>query len=157
VTPNVRADAVVVFVLHTTGDDVRLLAIRRARGAFVGSWTPVMGGVEEGEAATAAARRELHEETGIAEARIATAGILDVFYDPVRDRVIHVPFFVAYAESETIAIDDAHDAFRWITFAEAADLYTFGSHRNALGELHHSFIARMPEPWRWLSDTQPDV
>jgi dATP pyrophosphohydrolase len=146
----VRADAVVVFVVHTTGDEVRLLAMRRTRGAFVGSWTPVMGGVEAGETAVQTARRELQEETGIVDARLATAGILDVFYDPIRDRAVHVPFFVAYAESETVAIDEAHDAFRWLTFAEAAELYTFGSHRNALPELHRAFVDRIPDAWRWL-------
>lgn len=147
---SVRPDAVSVVVLRGTGEDARVLLIRRARGAFAGAWTFVMGGVEAGERATDAALRELTEETGLACARLYTAGELDAFYDPVKDRIVHVPFFVAQVEDGEVAVDAAHDAHRWVTFEEAADLVAFAAQRRVLGEVHRAFIAREPAPWRLI-------
>jgi dATP pyrophosphohydrolase len=145
-----RPDAVAVVVLRGQGDDARVLLIRRAAGAFAGAWTFVMGTVEDGERATDTARRELREETGLSAAGLITTGELDAFYDPVRDRIVHVPFFVAYAEPGTIALDAAHDAHRWVTFAEAAELLEFAAQRCVLAEIYRAFVAREPQPWRLI-------
>jgi dATP pyrophosphohydrolase len=150
-----RPDAVAVVVLHQPagsaqlGDDARVLLIRRAAGAFAGAWTFVMGTVDGDETATATARRELVEEIGLAPASLFTAGALDAFYDPVRDRIVHVPFFVAYLEPGEITLeDDVHDAHRWVTFAEAAELLEFDAQRRVLGDIHRKFVARTPQAWR---------
>lgn len=146
-----RPDAVVVVVLQGGGEDARLLLVRRAMGAFSGAWTFVMGGVEEGERATETARRELVEEVGLSPASLFTAGALDAFYDPVRDRIVHVPFFVAYLEPGEIKLeDDVHDAHRWVTFGEATDLLEFDAQRRVLGDIHRNFVARSPQPWRLI-------
>src|SRR6202035_476451 len=122
-----------------------ILLLRRSSGAFAGAWTFVMGGVEDGERATDAARRELAEETGLTMAALFTAGELDAFYDPVRDRIVHVPFFVARAgEGEIVLEDDVHDEHRWVSFARAAELLEFASHRRVLDEIHRAFVARAP-------------
>jgi dATP pyrophosphohydrolase len=149
----IRADAVAVVVLRGAGDAARVLLIRRAGGAFAGGWTVVMGGVEPGERATDAARRELFEETGITAAALYTAGVLDAFYDPVRDRIVHVPFFVVRVEDDAAAVvleDDVHDAHRWASFAEAPSLLMFSAQRRALAEVHEAFVRREPEPWRLI-------
>jgi dATP pyrophosphohydrolase len=152
--PESKPDAVAVVVLRTppgaqAGAEVLLL--RRASGAFAGAWTFVMGGVEDGERATDAARRELIEETGLAATALFTAGELDAFYDPVRDRIVHVPFFVAHVEAGDVALEtDVHDEHRWVTFAQAAALLEFASHRRVLDEIHRGFVARTPQPWRTI-------
>lgn len=138
-------------MLRGTGEDARVLLIRRARGAFAGSWTFVMGGIEDGERATDAALRELAEETGLSCARLYTAGELDVFYDPVKDRIVHVPFFVAQVESDEVAVDEAHDAYRWVTFTDADEQLAFAAQRRVLDEIHRAFVAREPAPWRLIS------
>lgn len=131
--------------------DAEVLLLRRASGAFTGAWTFVMGGVEDGERATDAARRELIEETGLAAAALFTAGELDAFYDPVRDRIVHVPFFVAYLDAGDVVLETGvHDEHRWVTFAQAADLLEFAAQRRVLDEIHRDFIARAPQPWRTI-------
>jgi len=138
-------------VLRGEGGDARVLLLRRAGGAFAGAWTFVMGGVEDGERGTDAARRELREETGLALLTLYTAGELDAFYDPVRDRIVHVPFFVARAAAgECVLEADVHDEHRWVSFAEAAELLEFASHRRVLDEVHRDFVARAPQPWRTI-------
>ena len=146
-----RPDAVAVLVLRGAGHDARVLLLRRSRGAFAGAWTFVMGGVEDGERATDAAVRELREETGLAVQALYTAGELDAFYDPVRDRIVHVPFFVAHVAAGVVALEtDVHDEHRWVTFAQAAELLEFPSHRRVLDEINRGFVARTPQPWRTI-------
>jgi dATP pyrophosphohydrolase len=154
--PESKPDAVAIAVLRTApesqaGADAVVLLLRRASGAFAGAWTFVMGGVEDGERATDAARRELIEETGLSATALFTAGELDAFYDPVRDRIVHVPFFVAYLGPGDITVEnDVHDEHRWVTFGQAAELLEFASHRRVLDEVHRGFVARTPQPWRTI-------
>jgi dATP pyrophosphohydrolase len=144
-----RPNAVAVLVLRGTGEETQVLLLRRSAGAFAGAWTYVMGGVEEGERGTDAARRELFEETGLSLVTLFTAGALDAFYDPVRDSIIHVPFFIAHVgEGDVILENDVHDEHRWVTFPEAERMLEFASHRRVLAEVHRAFVAQSPAPWR---------
>ncbi len=145
-----RPDAVGVVVLRGAGNDARILVLRRGRGVFVGSWTIVMGGIEPNERATETARREVFEEAGLTVETLYTAGVLDAFYDPVADRVVTVPFFVARVGEGEVRLDEAHDAFRWVSFAEAETLLTFAAQRKLLADVHFAFVAREPELWRTI-------
>lgn len=136
------------MVLRPAGTDAEILLLRRSAGAFAGAWTFVMGGVEDGERATETARREVFEETGLNATALFTAGELDAFYDPVRDRIVHVPFFVAYVDAGDVALEPhVHDEHRWATFTQAAELLEFSSQRGVLGAVHRGFVARRPRPW----------
>jgi dihydroneopterin triphosphate diphosphatase len=148
---DLRPDAVGVAVLRGSGGEARVLLIRRGRGVFAGAWTIVMGGIEPDERATQTARREVLEETGLAVTALYTAGALDTFYDPVKDRVVVVPFFVARIAEGDVRTDAAHDAHRWVRFDEAAALLTFTAQRRLLDEVQAAFIEREPEAWRAIS------
>lgn len=143
-----RPDAVCVVVIHGHGADARLLVIRRARGVFKGAWTYVMGGIEAGERAADAALRELHEETSLRPQGLYLAGAFDVFYDPRRDAIRKVAIFVARVDSREVHLDDAHEAFEWVTFAQADALLEFPSHRRLLPDLQRDFVEREPSSWR---------
>lgn len=146
-----RPDAVAVVVLRGAGDDAEVLLLRRSSGAFAGAWTFVMGGVEDGERATDAARRELLEETGLALVTLFTAGELDAFYDPVRDRIVHVPFFVARVPNGDVRLEeDVHDEHRWVHFSQAEEMLEFASNRRVLGEIKRTFVTHLPAAWRLL-------
>ena len=63
---------------------------------------------------------------------------------------MHVPFFVAHVHPGEAALEDAHDAHRWVSFTEAAELLEFASQRRALEEIQRDFVARKPSSWRTL-------
>jgi 8-oxo-dGTP diphosphatase len=81
--PYPRPSLTVDVVLVTREADPRVLLIRRKHDPFAGAWALPGGFVDENESLAAAARRELHEETGVQD------GIdleqLAAFGDPGRD------------------------------------------------------------------------
>ena len=106
----VTVDAVVVA---QRGDAKSVLLIRRGHEPFAGSWALPGGFVDTDEHLEDAARRELHEETGL---RIGDLIQIGAFGDPNRDprgRAISVAF-LAILDSEPApqAGDDAAEA-RW--------------------------------------------
>jgi dATP pyrophosphohydrolase len=145
-----RPDAVAVAILRGAGEATEVLLVRRARGAFAGSWTVVMGGVEADERATATVRREVAEETGLAVQTLYTAGIIDSFYDPIKDRIVHVPMFVARVGEGAVRTDAAHDAHRWAGLDDAVQTLTFAAQRRLIDEVRREFVEREPEAWRLL-------
>ena len=160
-----RPDAVAVVVIRRTlrastgsANTADVLLLRRARGAFAGAWTVVMGLVDGEERATDAALRELREETGLRAAALYTAGELDAFYDPVRDRIVHVPFFVVYADAgAAVVLEDAvHDEHRWVPFDEACRMVEFAAQRRVLGEIERAFVHDEPRPWRLIRGTSAE-
>ena len=139
-------------MIRGAGDDAEVLLLRRGGGAFAGAWTVVMGGVEDGETGTDAARRELVEETGLSATAFYTAGELDAFYDPVRDRIVHVPFFVAYVTPGDVVLEpDVHDEHRWVRFADAAEMLEFPAQARILERIRAAFVERAPSRWRLIA------
>lgn len=106
--PCVTTDAV-VFALRDGG--LRVCLVKRGREPFAGHWVMPGGFLGMEERAVEGARRELAEETGLAEVRLA---FLKPFDDPERDprgRVISLAFFgVAGPEAQLQAGDDAAEA-----------------------------------------------
>jgi 8-oxo-dGTP diphosphatase len=86
--PAVAADMVIV----TREDKPRVLLIKRKHPPFQGRWALPGGFVNMDESLEAAARRELHEETGIRTGKVLQLG---AFGDPKRDprgRIISVVY-----------------------------------------------------------------
>ena len=66
-----------MFVTRKRGAEVLILHRSAAQGGY---WHVVAGGVEAGETATAAAERELHEETGLVAKAEAGVEVVEYVY-----------------------------------------------------------------------------
>jgi 8-oxo-dGTP diphosphatase len=116
-------EAAGAIVFSRAGDEIFVLVVRRARPPREGSWTIPGGRIEPGETASAAARREVREETGIDVAVVAETEVFVL--DPY---VIHEHVCVAASPAPPLRPgDDAADA-RWALLSE---LEALGVHEDA--------------------------
>ena len=118
--PAVTVDVVIV----TREAKPRVLLIRRKHEPFEGQWAIPGGFVDMDEALEAAARRELHEETGVRARKLAQLG---TFGDPSRDprgRTISV-VYLAQVDADKLhpeANDDAAAVGWFLLSRPPADL-----------------------------------
>lgn len=118
-----------------------VLLIQRGHGPLKGLWSPPGGHIEPGEAARAAALRELDEETGVAA---ELAGLLD-FHEVVRrdaDGILtaHYVLLVFYGRwlaREPVAAGDAAAA----RFVPVAALGTLPLTDGAAGFIHRALAS----------------
>jgi len=112
--PAITVD-VVIFTLRD--DDLQVLLVQRKATPFKGRWAIPGGFVNKSEPLEAAARRELHEETG---ARDVYLEQLYTFGEPGRDprgRVIMVAYFALVPAPLIVeAGSDARDARWWSVY-----------------------------------------
>lgn len=153
----VRCAMVSVLALREAAGEVRLLALRRGAGYLAGAWSYCAGHVEAGEAAWQAARRELAEETGLVPDALYATSFCEQFYSPAGDRVEVVPAFVARVPADAaVTLNGEHVAYRWVTPAEAAELFPFGSQRDLLEHVRREFIEREPAEFLLVDAGQDD-
>ena len=117
--PN-RAAGAVIFRRSEHG--IRLLVLRAYR-----NWDFPKGMIEPGEDALAAARREVEEETGLAEVDYP-------FGDEFKETLPYsgnkvARYYLAETDAEKIVLPVSpelgrpeHDEYRWVSFDEAEDL-----------------------------------
>ena len=109
--PSVTVDVVIVTL---RGAELHVLLIKRAIAPFRGRWAVPGGFVHLGESLESAARRELHEETGVTDVYLEQ---LYTFGDPGRDprgRVISVAYIALLPAPLTVeAGSDAREARWW--------------------------------------------
>jgi len=118
-----RPAATADVVLITREAQPRVLLIRRAREPFAGTWALPGGFVNPDESIVDAAKRELHEETGL---EIATLEPLYTTGDPGRDPrgwTISIAFLarVESGELQPKAGDDAA-AVKWFRLNKLPEL-----------------------------------
>jgi ADP-ribose pyrophosphatase YjhB (NUDIX family) len=102
-------------ILFKSPDD-KILLVRRAGRDHHGEWGLPGGGIEKGETAEQAARRELREETGHS---------YDGELAPATRRVregVDFTTFMAHAEPFQPKLNDEHDAHAWVTPDEAKSM-----------------------------------
>jgi dATP pyrophosphohydrolase len=135
-----RPESVLVVVCS---DDGQALLLRRRRPFEF--WQSVTGSLLPGETHEEAARRELHEETGLgAEGRLQYSGVSRQFAIDPRWRRRFAPGVVENVEFEwhyrlpavtDIALQEEHSAYRWAPLGEAAEAVWSWTNRDALWNL----------------------
>lgn len=109
-------------------DGDRYLLLRRAatKDFAAGAWECVTGRVDQGEGFAAAVRREVAEELGVAvtpEYLLATTHFYRGTAVP-ENELVGVVYLCSWAGEQPITLSAEHDAFRWVTAVEAAQLLT---------------------------------
>ncbi|MCB0078735.1 MAG: NUDIX hydrolase [Anaerolineales bacterium] len=97
------------------------LLVRRGKAPSEGQWAPPGGRVEWGEALSAAAQRELHEETGLDGSMLSPLHLFGAFDAMQRDTRGQATFHyvlveftaIAHADAMPVAADDAAECRWW--------------------------------------------
>jgi dATP pyrophosphohydrolase len=111
-------------LIHVRRGDEFLVAHRAPDGG--GYWHTIAGGVEPGEGWEAAARRELHEETGLEARELQPLGEFAYVREPWESdpglRVDVQAFLVDAEPGWEPELDHEHDDYRWCSRDEAIEL-----------------------------------
>jgi len=106
-----------------------------------GYWNLVAGGVEEGEAPAGAARRELDEESRLADpVRFEPLPLGLAYVRPEGSKVVLHAFMAEAAPGWEPVLDEEHVEYRWCSAADADVLLAYPEPREAVG-----YVARLLE------------
>ncbi|HEY5588995.1 MAG TPA: NUDIX domain-containing protein, partial [Candidatus Paceibacterota bacterium] len=122
----------VILVLRRNKDEDKFLIIQHVKG----HWGFPKGHLESGEKAQEAALRELKEETGIADIKLAELPSLAEKYS-FEENGNHydktVEYFIAFTENDEVTIQESEiQNYKWATYKEALDTLTFLEAREVL-------------------------
>ena len=125
-----RTQRIGAYAVVLRGDALLLTRIS-AIGYPPGWWALPGGGIDQGEAPSAALARELHEETGLAPRSVRLVDVHDVHTvapgrgDQYEDyHGIHLLYAVEVSPDESPRVVEQHgttDAARWVPLAELID------------------------------------
>jgi 8-oxo-dGTP pyrophosphatase MutT (NUDIX family) len=136
-----RPDLVAIWIYRVPDparpDGIEILILRRStHRSLPGLWQCATGSIEPDERVTAAALRELAEETGIGGEAIEAFYDMDLvsqFHWPEVDGVLAEVVFAVRVRPETEPVlSSEHDAFRWVDPAEAIQLSVWPAYREAI-------------------------
>ena len=131
----VRVVDVVVLAPAPMGsaDRWQVLSMRRAAGTrCTGAWEIVHGRIEAGERPKDAARREVREETGLVPQRLYSLTVNPFYLHPYDSVQLAVVFAAVVDAGAPIETGVEHDAWEWLSPAEALDRLAWPREHQAL-------------------------
>jgi 8-oxo-dGTP pyrophosphatase MutT (NUDIX family) len=129
-----------VWAYTRNGDSIKYLILRRVP-ELGGFWQPITGGIERGEGAEHAARRELTEETGIFKPlKFYNLHFNYCFIWKNKRYLEHV--FAAESPVMDIKISDEHSAYMWADFNTAASMLRWEANRLIMGQLNDILVSK---------------
>ena len=118
--PAIERRIIVVGLIHNTRGEWLLCRMPPDRGVFPGQWGLPGGGIEPGEEAEAALRRELREEVGLEVSQVEplffTDGIYTKRFSDGTQRPIYMIFLVyrCLAVSEMVTLNPEFEEYVWV-------------------------------------------
>ncbi len=129
--PVVEASLIEVFVYRETTDGRKYLLMKRSSSEiYPGIWSVCAGSIERDEKTLEAAVRELHEETGLIPEAMYAVDTVNIFYEPIEDKMHIVPVFLARVSEPDIVLSDEHSEYVWTGLEESGKLLHWVSHKN---------------------------
>jgi len=150
--PEIRTDVVDVYVFRRRdqgpggASGVEFLQLRRAVQPAAGTWQPVMGHIEAGEAPAQAAVREVGEEVGLKPGMPGWLGLwvlqgVRPYYLASADAVVmSVCFALEVNEEFEPRAGAEHSDHRWVWSSEAERAFLWLSQRAACGEIVREIV-----------------
>lgn len=136
-TTRIEVRVVDVVVLapapEASADRWQVLAMRRAAGTrCTGAWEIVHGRIERGERPKEAARREVREETGLVPERLYSITVNPFYLHPFDSVQLAVVFAAIVPAGAALTTGVEHDAWEWLTPAEAMQRLAWPREHQAL-------------------------
>jgi 8-oxo-dGTP pyrophosphatase MutT (NUDIX family) len=128
IVPEIASGAV---ILHAGSQRILLLhEIKEDR------WCFPKGHVEAGESLLDAARREIHEETGLSQVLLdpELGEVSYRFFQPKKARNVHktTVYFLGRTDEQEVALEPIFDRSEWVTVEEARGRLPYESDRRVL-------------------------
>ncbi len=145
--PTYRSDIIDVYIVREHSRELahsprcEFLQMRRAESPLRATWQPLMGHIERGETAIAAALREMLEEVGLRAGDAALHELLALeqvhpFFLAELDAIVFSPRFVAIVNSAwEPTLNAEHDAHRWVAPEAIDSSFMWPGQRAACAEI----------------------
>lgn len=145
----VDPNLVEVYTFRRLPGGIEFLLLRRRDDDFMGgTWHPVSGGIEQGEAAYIAAQRELFEEACLTPIKLWNLNTVNTFYTSTYDRVFCTIAFAAEVDSQVqVKLSEEHTDLRWLPMGELVEALLWpGQQSNAKEVFDHILTPSRIEP-----------
>jgi len=133
--PAIKTSIVEACIFRTRSQELEVLVLKRSkdRDIYPGIWQILTGRVEQDEISMQAIMREIKEETGLTPTSLWTAPQVLSFFDPITDRIILAPLFIAQVDpGDRVTLSHEHSEFAWVSPDKAKELVPWKGQHDAI-------------------------